>query len=853
MAINVNLTKGASQANINDALQRALLAKASSETSAAEAKANATNASASADSAASSATSSTASSETATIKASIATTKASEASTSATNAATSANSASTSASSASGYATAAANSAAAASSSASSASTSATTATTQAGIATTQASIATTQATNASTSATNAATSETNSATSELNANNSEAAAQGYASDAQAASVNASGYATSASNSASAAATYASNASTSETNAANSASSASTSASNAATSESNASSSASAAASSVTSASSYASSASTSATQASNSATQAASSASSASQIVLGQSTGRANIKPVLNLDFANQKRLDSKVDFTRTSTATYYDGNKQVKAEENLFKYSEDLSRANFMGNGTSEHNVVIAPDGTLTASKVTDTDKTTYLSVILGFFADVGYTRSIYAKVPSGTAKVTLTANNSNGVVTLNEEWQRFTLSNVGSTISNKFYLVDFRHADCTATEVHIWHPQLEQRDFATAYTPTLDKPITNYIPVLSTAQANEPRFDYDLETKECKGLLFEEQRTNLFTYSEDLSLMSPSGVTTMPSAIVSPLGTLSWKVIATTGNRIYKSVTTTETSYTFSAYVKKDYYKLVYLRLKNNLGNEPILWIDLDTQEILSNSNGYTVKIEPYSNGWFRVSTTVDIAFNGSQNVLIGFANSMVTGGVLYNDMNGYDGIFLTGLQLEQGLFATSYIPTNGSQVTRTADNCSISGDNFSSWYRQDEGTFYAEGNALADVTNTENRMDIIYTRQDSSNTMIFGVNSVGDSNVLATYITNNNVAQVHQTQSLGGQQSFKAGFSYKFNDTNTVLSGVTDIADTSCIIPTVSTLYIGSRGFTQKWYIGHLKKIAYYPKRLTDTELQLMTQG
>jgi hypothetical protein len=47
-----------------------------------------------------------------------------------------------------------------------------------------------------------------------------------------------------------------------------------------------------------------------------------------------------------------------------------------------------------------------------------------------------------------------------------------------------------------------------------------------------------------------------------------------------------------------------------------------------------------------------------------------------------------------------------------------QLEQGAFATSVIPTSGTAATRAADVASISGSNFSSWYRQDEGTVFAD---------------------------------------------------------------------------------------------------------------------------------------
>ena len=50
-------------------------------------------------------------------------------------------------------------------------------------------------------------------------------------------------------------------------------------------------------------------------------------------------------IRPSLLLDFANSKRLDPRITFTRASTARYYDGSTVAKAEENLFVRSQEFA----------------------------------------------------------------------------------------------------------------------------------------------------------------------------------------------------------------------------------------------------------------------------------------------------------------------------------------------------------------------------------------------------------------------------------------------------------------------------------------------------------------------------
>jgi hypothetical protein len=58
----------------------------------------------------------------------------------------------------------------------------------------------------------------------------------------------------------------------------------------------------------------------------------------------------------------------------------------------------------------------------------------------------------------------------------------------------------------------------------------------------------------------------------------------------------------------------------------------------------------------------------------------------------------------------------------------------------------------------------------------------------------------------------------------------------------------NNTNAVLNGTAGTNDTSCTIPTVTTMYLGHRhGDIDRWP-GFIRKLIYVPRRMTDAEMQ-----
>ena len=107
-------------------------------------------------------------------------------------------------------------------------------------------------------------------------------------------------------------------------------------------------------------------------------------------------STNFPTIKPSLLLDFANVGALDPRITFTRSTTATYYDGVTTAKAEENLLTYSQEFDNAAWTKSNVaiSGTNTVVAPDGTTTAEEVRDGAATAGHSLFQAYTVAAGTT---------------------------------------------------------------------------------------------------------------------------------------------------------------------------------------------------------------------------------------------------------------------------------------------------------------------------------------------------------------------------------------------------------------------------------------------------------------------------
>lgn len=610
------------------------------------------------------------------------------------------------------------------------------------------------------------------------------------------------------------------------------------------------------------------------------------------------------SIKPSLNLDFANTKTLDPRVTFSRASAATYYDGKTVAKAEENLFPRSEEFDNTavwNGYGTLTRTANATSAPNATSTADRITDTVETVSHGMFqsVPFLSNTPYVFSVYAKndgrryfaltlsgatsnyayaefdlvngsVSRSGAVGTGFAVNSATTENVGDGWFRCVLiGTVGTTVStprqritlsNGTVNVDlnasFNYAG-DATSIFLWGAQLEQRSQATAYTATTDQPITNYVPVLQTAPANVARFDHNPVTGESLGLLIEEQRTNLLRYSEDFGnvVWTKTNATVTANAVVAPDGTLTAdKAIATavSGEHFVRQVPTTSDSTTYAATVfakaaELTWARLIFLRKDSNR-----VWVNvnLSTGELGNASASFpptaTPTVTPAGNGFYRISVVANSVTGGAgAGMFIYLLDSNSTADTYQFTGDGYSGIYIWGAQLEVGAFPTSYIKTEASQVTRAADSAVMTGSNFSSWFRQDEGTLFSSATRGWSSNPFQNRLFVL---DDGSSANRIQIRVLGDGSITGT-VSSSSTAQADLSS--GSARLFSAALAYKYNDFAFVSNGGNVASDTSGVVPNgIARASIAGPAIDSP-FSGHIRKIAYYPKRLTNTQLQAIT--
>jgi hypothetical protein len=375
------------------------------------------------------------------------------------------------------------------------------------------------------------------------------------------------------------------------------------------------------------------------------------------------------------------------------------------------------------------------------------------------------------------------------------------------------------------------------------------------------LQTASANTARFDYDPVTLQFKGILIEESRTN--------SLRNGSG----QGAIVGTPGTLPtyWQGNNLTGAGLNYQVVATGTS-TGVPYTDVRIYG-------TPTSIFPVLYFETTSQIAAVTGQTWTISgfiqmiggnmsgisnislriIERTSVGAIVVTNESAIPVSSSGSLASSRFNKVFT---LYGGVTtaiAQPGIRLTvsigtpiditlrigGVQLESGSFVSSFIPTTASAVTRPTDILTIP---TGGWYNPNVGTMFGD-------VSWESSTGVNYPMM-----IRFDLNNL--STERWNFFFNQNIGRIGfdgYTSTVGqGSQHFgavvtsgaaKMAAAQSLNSTNAAYAGVLGTLDTTWNPPTaVNQLTLRNLAPANKW----IKNFKYYPSRVSDAQLQLMTQ-
>ena len=386
----------------------------------------------------------------------------------------------------------------------------------------------------------------------------------------------------------------------------------------------------------------------------------------------------------------------------------------------------------------------------------------------------------------------------------------------------------------ADAVGEFIYVQDSQLENGLVATDYIET----------TTTTAQAgileDMPRLDYSGGAT-CGSLLLEPQRSNLLTQSEyfDTTPYSKVNATVTTNDITSPESVLNaTKLISTGGaSRVETFPTLSDnTNYTASIFAKQGDVDYIMISFREKSGNQHNVYFDLSDGTIGTTNGSPISKSIKLVGDYYKVSMTIDSSSGSGtprlQYLIANTDNNVVTTSGQY--------IHIYGAMLEAGSYPTSYIPTYGSSVTRSADSCSKTG--ISSLIGQSEGTLFVD----AKVT-LNGRLLLIGAAGNFIETLI---NSSGKVNAFVrTSVTE---ADILSTSTYSTGDTLKIAFAYKQNDFALYVNGTAQGTDTSGNVPTnMSQLIINdylSAGYNSS---NGYKKAILFPTRLSNDELASLT--
>ncbi len=346
-----------------------------------------------------------------------------------------------------------------------------------------------------------------------------------------------------------------------------------------------------------------------------------------------------------------------------------------------------------------------------------------------------------------------------------------------------------------------------------------------------------ASSPRFDYDPVTLVPKGILREETRANKMLQSSDFTVApwaaTVTGSSTRTNEVRADLGFPVGVITATSANggiRQPISGLTSGQPHALTYYVESTATSVMVV-LENGTASygQPCSVIVNPSTGAAGAPTGFTaVGSTPYRTGYLYT-------------ILLPVAAGTLAANIEWRITNSGDVLRLGRPQFEQGGSATSYIPTAGAAVTRTADSILITGANLASIYSSAAGTVIVEAEqptifaqsrtAVGLWLDAGNRIGIYRQSAGAINGWYNAPLASGQNAVAATF--------------------WKAALAWSGSALALSAKGSAVVTATYANSMAFTTLAIGDNGSDTEGFNGHIRTVTIYPKRLSDAQLQAMT--
>ncbi len=347
------------------------------------------------------------------------------------------------------------------------------------------------------------------------------------------------------------------------------------------------------------------------------------------------------------------------------------------------------------------------------------------------------------------------------------------------------------------------------------------------------IEVMRPNVPRLDY-LDGG-CPKLLTEMQSQNFIEDSQSsLFIDYNSTISTTDNSGISPDGSNNAiEISADSGNVIDSYASAGANSITtFSVFLKGGTNNFIELTLSTT-GSIANAEVDLNLGAITDTSGGQYLdsSIVDYGNGWYRCSVT--------------YTSAEVSPRCRITALG--DGTFkVFGVQLELGEKPSSYIPTNGSVVTRQADQITNAGD--SSTFNSQSGVLFVDIKA----NSISSGVSKITMSNGSANRCVIQVNNSDSYNF---FTAQSGVGFLFSLPNLSYNTSIqnKVGYAYSDNSHRIYINGLQVNTDESGATMPPNAFNIINLSNAQRnadIFQGKTKSVQHYDY-LSDLEMEQLT--